>query len=444
MFSSGARFTLGAILFLENRHQAQATFDLFIRDLPAPRNYLVSAGLEHIISFLLNYRLKPEHITYFKKYFDFNRRTLDFYRRLRFTGDVWAMPEGTLAFGSEPIVRITAPIVQGMIIEQYLTNSLMLQTMLASKISRVINAAGGKKVGLTFARTHGLDSAMKAVRAGKIVGLQLTGLPLATMKYDIPGSYGAMTCHYFISFFDSEKEAFRTYIKHFKDQGDILIDTYDNDRGLKNLIEVLKEGNGGVKSAVLDSGNLAELAKKVRVELDRNGLQKVKIFGMGNLDEYSIQRIERETSAFDFYGLATEVVNVTDAPKLESVYKLSEIREGRAIKPKMKLAHHKISLPGRKQVFRQEQNGRYSDDVIGLENEGVKGKKLLIQYVKNGRLIRPLPSIPEINRHYESERRKFNPSLFSINRKINFPVSISPGLRQLMRQTRSEIKKQNA
>lgn len=444
LFSSGARFTLGAVIYLENKHKIVTTYDLFIRDLPSSRNYLVFAGLEHILSFLLNYKLRPEHLSYFKKYFKFNKKVLNFYKNLRFTGDVYAVPEGSLVFPNEPLIRISAPTVEGMVIEQYLLNTVMLQTMLASKISRLIIVANNKKIGLTFPRTHGTDAALKAVRCGKIVGMQLIGLPLATLKYDnMPGSYSAMTCHYFISFFDSEKQAFQAYIKHFKGGGDILIDTYDNMQGLRNLIEVMKEGKGLVKKVALDSGNLTELSKKVRKILDKNGFNNIGIIAMSNLDEYKVKKMEDAGSKADIYGAATEVINCPDAPSLETVYKISETRDGKVIKPKMKLSQEKLSLPGRKQVFRIEKNGKYVEDIIGLEKENIKGKKLLVPYIKNGKLVRKLPSIPEINKYYERERKKFKPSLFNINRKINYKVSLSNDLKSLIKETRADIIKKN-
>jgi len=442
MFSSGARFTLGAAIFLENRHREIATFDLYIRDLPDNRNYLVNAGLEHITSFLTNYKLTPEHLKYFKKHYGFNKRILDFYRQLRFTGDVWAMAEGSLVFPNEPIVRITAPIVEAIIIEQYLINTLMLQTMLSSKISRLMTAAKNKKVGLTFSRSHGLDSALKSVRCGNLVGMNLVAMPLGTMKYTgLPGSYGAMMCHYYVSFFDTEKEAFEVYQKHFKNQGDILIDTYNNESGLKNIIEVIKNDKSTVNSITLDSGDLNKLSKKVRQELDKNRLNDIKITAMGNLDEYKVYQLEKQGAPIDIYGAATEVINSTDAPKLEVVYKISEVSSGRTIKPKMKLSHEKMSLPGKKQIFRQTKNHKYKQDIIGLEDEKIKGKKLLTPIIKKGKLIKRLPSIKQISSYFKSEKKKFSLSLFAINKKVNYPVRISPALAKLAKQTRAAIKK---
>ena len=442
MFSSGTRFTLGSVLFLENKHNIIATFDLFVRELPSKRNYLVFAGLEHVLSFLLNYKLQKEHLDYFQKYFNFDKKILDFYKNLKFTGDVYAMPEGSIAFPNEPLIRITAPIVQCMIIEQYLINTVMLQTMLASKISRLMTAVKKKKVALTFSRTHGIDAAMKAIRCGKIVGLQYGGLPLATMKYNnMPGSYSAITCHYFIKFFNSEIDAFRAYIKHSQGKGDILIDTYNNKKGLKNLISVLKEGKGKIKTVFLDSGNLLELSKITRKELDKNGFKDIQILAASNLDEYKIKKMEDSGSKINIYAGATEIINSPDAPSLEVVYKLSEIKQGKTIKPKMKLSENKISLPGKKQVFRIEKNNKYIKDIIGIENENIKGKKMLIPYIKNGKLIKKLPSIPKINKHYEYEKNKFSPALFNINRQIKYKTQISNSLKKLIRDTKKDIKK---
>ena len=439
-FTSAGRFTMAGVYFQCGQKNTVATFDLLIRELPVNRNYFVFCGLEHIIDYLLNFKFTEQQLALIKKSYNFPKPVFNYFKNLRFTGDVYAMPEGTICFPNEPVVRITAPIIEGELIEQYLANAVMLQTMLASKLSRVVNAARGKETGLAFIRAHGVEPAIKSVRVGKIVGIKKIGLPISAMRYNVPLVPGS-TFHHFFQSFDSEAEAFETYARYYPGGGWMLVDTYDTIEGLKRLIRVAKKyGKNSFKGIMLDSGDLLKLSKKARNMLDKAGLQKTKIMVLSNLEEYKIDKMARQNAPVDMYTGATEIITSADAPKLEVVYKLSEIiRNGKSI-PKMKLSTKKMSLPGRKQVYRIIKNGEYSHDIIGLENEKLSGKKLLTPFIKNGKLIKKYPGLEKIHDYYESESKKFDKKLFSINRKINYPVQISPGLKQLIKETKRTIK----
>jgi nicotinate phosphoribosyltransferase len=208
LFTSGGRLSMGAVFVKDKQTSLLGTYDLFIRELPEKRNYFVFAGLENVIEFLLNLRFTEQHLKYFKKVYGFDDEVLEYYRNFRFTGDLEAMPEGTLCFPNEPLIRITAPLPEGMMIEQYILNTIMLQTMQASKLARVMSVVGNKNFGITFSRTHGVDAAMKAVRVAKIVGVQLAALPCAAMKYKSYKPEGGVLAHYFIQSYPDEISAF--------------------------------------------------------------------------------------------------------------------------------------------------------------------------------------------------------------------------------------------
>lgn len=443
-FTSAGRFTMASVYFQCGQKNTIATFDLLIREMPSCRNYFVFCGLEHVVDYLLNFKFTNEQLALIQKSFHFPKPVFNYFKNLRFTGNVHAMPEGTICFPNEPLIRITAPIIEGELIEQYLANATMLQTMLASKLSRVVNAARGKEIGLAFIRAHGVEPAVKAVRAGKIVGVQKIGLPISAMRYKVPLVPGS-TFHHFFQSFDSEVEAFETYAKYCPGKGWMLVDTYDTIGGIKRLIEVSKKyGKNSFKGIMLDSGDLLKLSKKARKMLDKVGLKETKIMVLSNLEEYKIDKMARQNAPVDMYAGATEVITSADAPKLEVVYKLSEVCKNKSCwQPKMKLSTKKMSLPGRKQVYRMIKNGNYVYDIIGLENEEINGKKLLIPIIKNGKLVNKYPGLKQMHEYYKSEAKKFDKNLFSINRKINYPVQISPALKSLIKETKKKIKNNN-
>ena len=425
---------------MENR---EATFDLYVRELPEHRNYLIFAGLEDIVNYLINLRFTEEQVLWLKGYFPFSQKILDYFRDFRFTGDLSAMKEGTIFFPNEPVIRITAPIVEAQLIEMYLINTAFLQTILASKISRFIKAAEGKEVAIGYNRTYGTDAAMKAVRIQMILGVTCS-LPSWHYKHASTSTFSAGTFHYLISAFDREIDAFRAYLKHMKGKGYVLVDTYHSVKGIRNYITAAKEfEKEGLKvtGIQLDSGDLLDLSRKARRLFDKAGLTHAKIFAMSNLDEYKVEKLVKAKAPIDVYAGTTNIINPLDAPVIEVVYKLSEMQKGNKVLPKMKTSTKKISLPGRKQVFRNFNGSNYINDTIGLEDENISGEKLLRPIIQNGKLVSELPNLEGIRKYYQSQLPKFKENIFHLNQKIIYPVKISPRLKELVQQTRKEIRK---
>lgn len=321
--------------------------------------------------------------------------------------------------------------------EQYVINTIMLQTMLASKISRIIQAAQGKAVGFVPVRTHGIDSAMKAHRVGRMLGVHHIGFLLGWYKAGEKTQGGALTTHYFILAHHTEQAAFEALARYGGQKLAILIDTYNSIQGLKRFIKVAKmaeKNKTPFRAIALDSGDLYVLSRRARTMLDAHGLSYIKILGMSNLDEYSIERLVKKGAPLDTYSSNTEMLNVTDAPKLEVVFKMSELIENGKPVYKMKFSPAKQSLPGRKQVFRVFQNRQAVRDEIALDFEKRSGTPLLRPIMKKGKLVSRLPKLEEIRKHYETEVEHFDQKLFSVRKKFIYPVQLTPSLKRLMRR----------
>ena len=353
LFTDFYELTMCASYF-DNKNFEPATFDLFIRRLPENRSYFLFAGLEEALQYLQNIKFTDEHLAYLKKQ-GFKEDFLDYLRGFRFTGDVCAVPEGTVAFPNEPLIRVTAPIIEAQLVETFLLNSVNLQTMIATKASRVVHAAKGKSV-IEFGlrREPGIDAGMKVARSSYIAGCQGTSNVLAGQAYGIP-VFGTMA-HSFIMSYPKEIDAFRAFAKTFPNKSTLLIDTYDDISGAEKAAVVAKELEakgfrlGGVR---LDSGDLAQTSKKVRKILDDQGLDYVKIFASGDLDEFKIEELLSKGARIDSFGVGTKMGTSADRPYLDVIYKLCEtMAADGSFSPIMKLSKDKITLPGRKQVYR--------------------------------------------------------------------------------------------
>jgi nicotinate phosphoribosyltransferase len=384
--------------YLENNMEKEtATFDLFIRKLPPNRSYFVFAGLEQALLFLENIKFNEEQLDYLRRQ-RLKEEFLEYLRNLKFTGEVWSVPEGTIVFPDEPLIRVTAPIIEAQLIETFILNTVNLQTMIATKASRVVCAAQGRPV-IEFGlrRTQGTDAGMKAARCSYLAGASGTSNVLAGMKYGIP-IYGTMA-HSYVMFFDQEIDSFRAFAKVFPETSTFLIDTYDDLKGAQNAAVVAKEleKKGHRLNAVrLDSGDLLALSRKVRRILDHYGLDYVKIFASGDLDEYAIEELVRGGAKIDAFGVGTRMSTSYDRPYVDVVYKLSGKIERGVFVPAMKLSKGKVTLPGRKQVFRQKDaNGKCAKDVIGLEDEEIRGERLLTRVVENGGTVHDVPTLEE-------------------------------------------------
>jgi len=438
--------TMGQCYF-ERKRNVVATFDLFIRSLPPNRSYFIAAGMEDAITFLENFQFSPESLDYLKSQKLFSSSFLDYLQNLRFSGDVWGLPEGSVFFPNEPIIRITAPIIEAQLVESALLNTINLQTTIATKASRVALAARGKGVyDFSLRRAQGRDAAIKGARASFIGGCKGTSNVLAGALYGIPVA-GTMA-HSFVMSFDSELESFRLFVKTFPHNSILLIDTYNNLRGIENAIKVAKEmENEGLslKGVRLDSGDIASLSKLIRKKLDEAGLRNVRIFASGNLDEYRIEKLLRKEAKIDDFGVGTKMGTSEDMPHSDVIYKIVEAgdKNGRFL-PTMKLSQGKVTYPGRKQVFRYHDNkGVFVKDVVGLEGENIDGKPLLIKLIENGKKTHNFPTLNQIRERTLKNLELLSSEYKTLKGNVVYPVEISLALKTLMEELSRKIKQRS-
>jgi nicotinate phosphoribosyltransferase len=422
--------------YFDNKQFEPATFDLFIRRLPPSRSYFLFAGLEQVLLYLKKVRFTEEQICYLRGQ-GFKEDFLEFLRTFRFTGEVWAVPEGTVAFPNEPLIRVTAPIIEAQLVETFLLNTVNLQTMIATKASQVVQVAQGKPV-IEFGlrREHGIDAGMKVARSSYIAGCRGTSNVLAGMSYGIP-VFGTMA-HSFIMSYEREIDAFRAFAKTFPSKSTLLIDTYDDMAGAEKAVVVAKELEkqgfrlGGVR---LDSGDVAETSKKVRALLDRKGLGYVSIFASGDLDEFKIVELQNRGARIDSYGVGTKMGTSADYPYIDVIYKLCETQNGEIASPIMKLSTDKITLPGKKQVYRfTDERGFFVKDVIALANEEAKGEPLLQKVMEKGELTYKLPSLNEIRAYAAESLAKLPQKHKKVEQAEHYPVELSQPLTDLIAQ----------
>ena len=443
LFTDFYELTMCASYF-DNKKFEPATFDLFIRRLPENRSYFLVAGLEQILLYLKTVKFTEEHLAYLKKQ-GFNKEFLDYLRDFKFTGEVWAAPEGTVAFPCEPLIRVTAPIIEAQLVETFLLNTVNLQTTIATKASRVVQAAKGKAV-IEFGlrREHGIDAGMKVARCSYIAGCQGTSNVLAGLAYGIP-VFGTMA-HSFVMSYEKEIDAFRAFAKTFPDKSTLLIDTYDDIAGAEKAATVAKELEkkgcrlGGVR---LDSGDLAEISKKVRKLLDDKGLQYVKIFASGDLDEFKIAELLENDAKIDAFGVGTKMGTSADKPYVDVIYKLCETMSEKGVfEPIMKLSEGKVTLPGRKQVYRfKDANGNFSGDIIALADEKVKGEPLLVKVMEKGEIIYDFPSLDEIRAAAAENLSKLPAKYKKLTGAPAYPVELSQDLEKLIKNLEQKLRK---
>ena len=366
--------------YVEEGMKEQATFSLFARRLPERRNYLLACGLDDVLTYLETVRFDAESLAYLASLGRFKDSFLAWLRDFRFTGDVHAVPEGTPVFANEPILEITAPIAEAQLAETLVVNQIHLQTTLASKAARVVTAARGRAV-VDFGarRMHGMDAAVKAARAFYIAGVAATSNVLAGKMYGLPVA-GTMA-HSFVQACEGEMDAFRSFVRLYPETV-LLVDTYDTLEGVSRVCELARELGDGfkVKAVRLDSGDLADLAVQTRKMLDEAGLQRVEIFASSGLDEDVIDDLMARGVPITGFGVGTKMGVSEDAPSLDMAYKLCAYAgEGR-----LKLSTGKPVLPGRKQTFRMEENGRAVRDVIARADERLDGRPLLHPVMAGG------------------------------------------------------------
>lgn len=406
-----------------------ATFELSIRRLPKDRNFVIAAGLPQAVEFLLGSSFEPEEIAYLRSLAQFTHAPGEFFERLasfRFTGDVWAVPEGTPVFAGEPVMTVRAPLWQAQIAETYLLSMISFETLIATKAVRVAEAAAGRAV-VEFGtrRAHSPEAGVLAGRAAYIGGCAGTSNALTGFRYGVP-VYGT-AAHSWVLAFPDELEAYRALQSLLGPATVYLVDTYDTIEGARKAAS-LGEPLWGVR---LDSGDLAGLAREVRHILDGVGLVNAKIMASGDLDEYKIRALVAAGAPIDAFGVGTELATSADAPTIGAIYKLVELEAGGATRYTAKLSSDKITLPGAKQIFRFEHR-----DIVGRFEEELPGDRLLRQVVSGGELIGPLPEA-RTARAYAAEALRGLPEPYRrLDDPEPYPVAYSQRLRELFETTR--------
>ena len=412
------------------RMSAIAVFELFVRKLPSQRNFLVAAGLAQVTEYLLDLRFTADELAYLGVTGRFRPAFLASLRDLRFTGDVDAMPEGTACFPDEPMIRITAPIREAQLVESRVMNLMHYQTIVASKAVRCALAAPGRLlVDFGLRRAHGGEAALLSARASYLAGFSGTATVDAGRQFGVP-IYGTMA-HSYIQAHADESAAFAAFARAQPENAILLIDTYDTERGAHKVVQLARtlaaEGIA-IKGVRIDSGDLAEHARRVRAILDAAGLAAVTIFASGNLDEFRVRDLLARGAPIDGFGIGTRMNTSADAPYLDCAYKLQEY-DG---EPRRKRSEGKATWPGRKQVYRQyDAAGRRQCDVVTLASHPVPGTPLLVPVVREGRLVAPLPELSVIRQRVCEEVARLPESLRALDGQVPAQVEVAPALREL-------------
>jgi nicotinate phosphoribosyltransferase len=432
------QFTMAQSYF-QSRKLEPATFSLFIRSYPPNRSYFVAAGLSDVLQFLEDFTVDAAGIDYLHSRNLFTDDFLDFLKGLRFTGGVWAAPEGRIFFKDEPVLEITAPMIEAQIVETFIINQINLQSLIATKAARCVHAARGRAVvDFSLRRTHGIDAGMKVARSSYLAGFAGTSNVRAGQLYGIP-IVGTMA-HSFVSSFENEIDAFRAFVASFPANSILLIDTYDTLAGARKAAEVGKEmaaQGQRLQGVRIDSGDLAKLAVEVRKIFDAAGLNEVKIIGSGGLDEYDLADFSDATVPYDSYGVGTKMGVSADAPWFDMAYKLVEFG-GR---PVLKLSTGKASWPEKKQVFRlRDSAGALQKDVVALRSENVPGAEPLLKKVmEKGAIIAPLSSLESSRATFHDEFAHLPHSVKSIRNPAIYPVEFTPQLKALREKIEEKI-----
>ena len=425
-----------AAAYFENGFRATASFELFVRSLPPQRAYLLAAGLEQALEFLEDVRFQPEDVSFLRRHSAFAHVSdafFDYLKTFRFTGEVWAVPEGTPIFSEEPLLRVTGPIIEAQIVETFLLSTLTFQTMIASKAARVVAAAEGRGV-VEFGsrRAHGPQAGVLAARAAYIGGCTGTSNVNAGARFGIP-TFGTLA-HSFVMAYSDEEEAFRRFQQFFPDHSVLLVDTYDTLSAIEKII------HSGLrpKSVRLDSGDLAALSRQVRRRLDQAGLTETRIFASGDLDEFVIADLLARGAQIDAFGVGTALATSKDAPALGGVYKLVDVASGDVPSYRAKFSEEKITYPGRKQVFRLPNcDGSSREDVIARESERYPEAELLLGPVmREGKRLVPSPNVIQIRDRARCELSRLPEPCRRLQNPGPYPVRFSRQLEALLEDLR--------
>ena len=427
--------------YLDHGETKTAVFEFFVRKLPARRGFLVAAGLEQVLDFLEKLHFLPEELDWLERSGRFGKGLLDYLADLRFTGDVHAMPEGTVFFGNEPILRVTAPLPQAQLVETRLINILHFQSLIAAKAARMVLCAPGKLlVDFGLRRAHGAEAGLFAARASYIADFAGTATMLASKLYGIP-IYGTMA-HSFVQAYDDETVAFEAFARSRPENLILLLDTYDTENAARKVVSLaprLKAAGITVRGVRLDSGDLITLSKSVRRILDEGGLGDATIFASGGLDEEELALIARQAAPIDGFGIGTSLTTSFDVPALDCAYKLQEY----AGLPRRKRSTGKATWPGRKQVWRQYgSDGRMRGDILSTEEDQHPGEPLIQAVMKNGRRLQPQPTLAEIRARAARDLERLPEPLRRLERSASYPVQVTDRLVQLAAEVDQRLAQQ--
>jgi nicotinate phosphoribosyltransferase len=423
-----------AASYLRRGMTGTATFSLFVRSLPAMRGFLVAAGVESCLDLLADFRFEEDDIRYLRETQGYAEGDLEAFRKLRFTGDVCAIPEGRIALAGEPILEVTAPLPEAQLVETLFLNQVTFETTIASKAARCVIAARGRDVvDFAFRRTQGIEAGIDVARLSTMVGFAATSNVEAARRHGLVAA-GTMA-HSYIEAFANETEAFRAFAQDFPGRATFLVDTYNTMTGIKHAIEVIKElGLGGRLGIRIDSGDLVALSKRGRRMLDGAGLSQVRIFASGGLDELAIDELVRDGALIDAFGVGTRMGVSADHPYLDTAYKLVSYK-GR---PVMKLSSGKVTAPGRKQVFRRS---KPFSDLVGLHDEKAPtGRERVLEPLMVGGARRGgRPPIAEVRARFAADLERLPASARAIRSPRPLTAQSTPRLRNLTAVTRQRL-----
>jgi len=442
LFTDLYELTMSGVYMLDHP-EMRAVFELWVREMPENRGFLVYAGLEHALDYLQRLHFSSEEIEYLREQEVFSHLGDEFFdmlSRLRFTGDVWAMKEGSVFFAGEPVMRVRAPIIEAQLVETALLSLTSYSTAIASKAARICHAAsldGRRRSVVDFGarRAPGPGAAVYAARASYIAGCDGTSNVYAGRLYGIP-IFGTMA-HSFVLAYEDELASFKSYHRCYPESTVLLIDTFDTIAGAEKAAMV-----GRVRAVRLDSGDVPRLSKKVREILDGKGLRDTGIFVSGDLDEHRIAELIAEGAPVNGFGVGTRLVTSSDAPYVSSIYKLVEVEEKGVRRGVSKLSSGKETYPGGKQVHRFEEGGRFAYDLVALEEEEVEegGAAMLSKVMERGRVRQRLPSIRELRSHAIEQLSKLPDEVKSLESPRSYEVRFSKGLEELQGRIRRRVR----
>lgn len=411
-----------------------AVFEFFVRRLPRERNFLMAAGLAQVVAYLTGLRFGEDDLAWLRASGQFDPSFIASLKDFRFTGDVDALPEGTIFFADEPVLRITAPLREAQFIESRVMNLLHYQTVVASKAARVVTAAQGKRlIDFGLRRAHGAEAALLSARASYIAGFDGTATAIAGSLFGIP-VFGTMA-HSFVQAYDHETDAFAAFAHAFPENTTLLIDTYDTEAAAQQVVRLAhwlrEEEEIRIKAVRIDSGDLGATAQRVRHILDTGDCRDIGIFASGNLDEYAVQSLLEKGAPIDGFGVGTRMNTSSDAPYLDCAYKLVEY----AGRPCRKRSSGKATWPGCKQVYRRyDAHGGMAGDTLTLQHDVLPGEALLQPVIRGSMLLAPSPPLREIRAYAQSQLAAVPPPLRALTVAAPYPVAVSDALRGLARQ----------